>query len=152
MRRNVFIAVALVIASNAFAARLENAQVVQHDGSRGFAAEVRKYASSSTPVWIAWDAPVADTDSQMCCFGSVEAGRKNQWRNGHCSLGGKRGNFFSSTSDNAVPMVRSFFSIFAHASNGSVDEIRMFSEDCGLDGEGMTVHYLTNVNPADGIA
>ena len=35
---------------------------------------------------------------------------------------------------------------------GQVDKIRMFSEDCPLDGGGLTLHWFTGVRPADSVA
>jgi len=151
MLRKTFIALALIVSTNTFAAQLVNANVVEHDGSRGFAAAVRQVASASTPVWIAWDAATIDPDSTMCCFSSVDAGQKGQWSGGRCSLGGRRGNFINGKSTTAPVMVRTTFAIFARAEKGEVSEIRMFSEDCHVDGEGMTVHYLGNVPAADSI-
>lgn len=150
--RKLFVAVVLITAVSVFAARLERAAVVEHNASRGMAAEVRQLAASNAPIWIAWDVPTADPDSYMCCFNSVDEGDKNKWRGGRCSLGGKRGNFINGSTNAVPPTVRTTFSIFARAEKGSVGELRMFSEDCTVDAAGMTVHYLTNVSEADSIA
>jgi hypothetical protein len=152
MLRQIIIALLLLTTLPLFAARLEHASVVQHDGSRGMAATVRQLAASPKPVWIAWDEPTADPESSMCCFDTIESGQKTQWRGGRCSLASRRNGFNIGRND-AMPAVnRTTFAIFVRAANGVVDELRLFSEDCAVEGEGMTVHYLTNVAPADSIA
>ncbi|MEA2491270.1 MAG: hypothetical protein QOH21_3062 [Acidobacteriota bacterium] len=151
MLRSFLIALVLITTPQAFATQLTHAAVVQHDGSRGMAATLRQLAASAKPVWIAWDEPTADPKSSMCCFESIDAGDKSHWRGGRCSLADRR-NGFSIGDNGAMPAVnRTTFSIFARAANGVVEELRLFSEDCAVDGEGLTVHYLTNVAPADSI-
>lgn len=148
----ITLVVAVIVASHLFAERLERANVIEKSGSRGLAAEIRLLAASETPVWITWEQPVADPDAQMCCFSSVDAGQKARWRGGRCTLGQKGGSNFMGTNDEAPPITRATFSIFARAEKGSVTEIRMFSEDCAVDAAGATVHRLTGVTTADSIA
>lgn len=153
MLRKTLIAVALILTSSAaLAARLENARLVEHNVSRSLGADIRQYGASPSAVWIAWDAPVADADSYMCCFNSMDEGRQSKWRGGRCSLGGKRGNFINGNTNAVPPTTRTTFSIFARVEKGLVMELRMFSEDCEVDGEGLTVHRLSGVSPADSIA
>lgn len=156
MLRNGIIAITVIVALNGashlFAARLERANVIEKSGSRGLAAEIRQLAASDTPVWITWDAPVADPESQMCCFNSVDEGQKRNWRGGRCTLGQKGGSNFMGSNDAVPPITRTTFSIFAKAEKGSVTEIRMFSEDCVVDAAGATVHRIAGVQPADSIA
>ena len=103
-------------------------------------------------MWITWEEPVADPDSQMCCFDSIDEGEKRNWRGGRCTLGFKGGSSFMGTNDAAPPVTRTTFSIFARAEKGRVTELKMYSEDCVVDAAGATVHRLTGVPPADSIA
>lgn len=142
---------ALIGASHLFAARLERANVLERSASRGLASEIRQLAASDAPVWITWEAPVADPDSQMCCYTSIDSGEKNNWRGGRCTLGSKGGSSFMGSNDAVPPITRTTFSIFAKAEKGRVAEIRMFSEDCVVDAAGATVHRIAGVQPADSI-
>jgi hypothetical protein len=46
---------------------------------------------------------------------------------------------------------RIFFVLY-RVERGEVDRIRLFSEDCPLDGGGLTLHWLTDVRPTDSVA
>jgi hypothetical protein len=152
MRKTLIAFVVLISSLNLFAAKLENAKVVEHDASRGVGAQIRQLAGSASTVWMSWDEPAADPDSCMCCFASTDEGQRHQWRAGRCTLGAKGGNFFNGTNDAGPPVSRTSFAIFARAEEGSVVELRLFSEDCIVDARGATIHHLGGVTPAESIA
>jgi hypothetical protein len=100
-------------------------------------------------AWVGYAAPVVPGDRRLCCWNSDSMGCCDG-----CRL--ERGTSDTSISrgiDKPVPLEGSkiFFVLF-RVERGEVSRIRMFSEDCPLDGGGLTMHWLANVRPADSVA
>jgi hypothetical protein len=126
---------------------ISNANVVPASAAGGLEAAVRKalvgpYAKDGGPVWIGYAVPRVKGDGQSCCW-------NDDWRG--CGLEGNR---YSGPTAPAGPVLLegpSHMTILLRAEAGKVGKIRAFTIDCPLDAGGLTVHWLTNVDPAQNL-
>jgi HEAT repeat protein len=132
------------------APKLQNAKVVAGNGAN-LAAEVQSAERDSNPSWVAWAVPMIAGEQQMCCFDSMNG---MSTRCG-CTLGNRnQSQFTGTTSDSQTRHLESpaFFYVFLRTEGGKVEEVRTFSADCPIDGDGMTVRWLGDARPADSVA
>jgi hypothetical protein len=130
---------------------LTNARVESRAVTAGLEKEVGALlARASEPAWIGYAVPALEGDRSMCCWSGDGGGAG---RSG-CRLepGSANAVTMTSTPDRAVPLEagESFFVLY-RVEQGQVSRIRMFSEDCPLDGGGRAVHWLTGVRPPESI-
>ena len=114
--------------------RLSNGRIEAHPTAGNFQREFQALAAKLTePTWIGYTAPMIDGDHQMCDW-------SDSWR---------------STPPPVTPAhlepPDAFFVMFRIESS-QVARIRSYSVDCPLDGGGRTVHWFTNVTPAESLA
>ncbi len=108
-----------------------NGNVQARAASAGLEQQVRSLAASAAPVWIAWAVPRVEGGSNQCTV-SLEAGYQNSRGEGTPRPGGQ-------------------LLVFLRASQGNIEKIRGFGEECDIDAGGRTVHLLTGVRPADSV-
>jgi hypothetical protein len=130
---------------------LTNARVETHAVTGGLDKEMRTLMARATePAWIGYAVPALEGDRSMCCWSGDAAGAG---RTG-CRLEPGTANAVTMTTapDRAVPLEAgdSFFVLF-RVEQGQVNRIRIFSEDCPLDGGGRAFHWLTGVRPTESI-
>jgi len=148
--KRILIAI-VVLAAVAFAAdqpKLQNAKVVAGSGAN-LSAEVDHLKGEN--AWIAWSVPMIAGDHQMCCFNQYDGVTTNCG----CSLGNRDGG--SITSDSSAARNQHLegaanFYVFLRTEGGQLQKVRTFGADCPIDGDGMTVHWLADVRPADSVA
>ncbi|MEO8677959.1 MAG: HEAT repeat domain-containing protein [Vicinamibacterales bacterium] len=102
--------------------------------SAGLAKDLPALAARlSEPAWIGYAAPIIAGEHQMCDY----------WNDG-----------VRNTMSNAPVHLETpdFFFVLYRIEGGQVSRIRSYSADCPLDAGGKTVHWFTNVAPADSIA
>ena len=131
-----------------FAQNIENATVQRTDATRGVGAAIAAI-SSATPTWFAWTAPIRG--HSICCW---EGSGKSKGCCGRCKLDGGNGFSISDEDEDDGPVaigVRSEMLLVARVEHGKVRNVRLFSASCGLDGQGKTIHLLTNVSPESSI-
>ena len=143
---------ALLVTAALFAQNIENATVQRTDATRGVGAAIGAIGSP-TPTWFAWTAPIRG--HSICCW---ESGGKGKGCCGRCKLDG--GNGFSISDEDEddgdadgprAIGARSEMLLVARVERGTVRNVRLFSASCGLDGQGKTIHLLTNVSPESSI-
>lgn len=98
------------------------------------------------PFWIAYAVPSANPDNNMCC-----------WSNGGqmtCNLEPGASNAVNVTQNTGPMRLESgdVFFVLYRVEQGTVNRIRSFSEECGLDAGGRTVHWLTGVKPPESVS
>lgn len=122
----------------------EHATVRTTDASAGVAATIASIGSA-TLTWFAWTVPIRGRS--ICCY----QGKGGCC--GRCSLDG--GNGFSVNDDDGgdddglIGVGEMLLVVRVEA--GKVRRVRLFNASCAIDGQGKTVHLLTNVPPDSSI-
>jgi hypothetical protein len=127
-----------------------NARLETRSAAGGLEPAVRAVvASSRGPVWIGWAVPTTSPHSACCWSSQGEAGRVCG-----CRLEGSGGHgTFEGASEATVRLegdrrVR----VLLRASEGKLERVRVFSEDCPLDAGGLAFVWLEGVRPAESVA
>jgi hypothetical protein len=136
-----------------------NAHAEQRAAVAGLAADVKKWAEATNgPRWLGYAVPEVASDREVCCNNGG-----NSWNSGDCGICrleskeyGVNMTSHGERSGNAGGIVklegpRNIF-VLLRAENRHVMRIRLLSEDCLVDGGGLEVTWLTNVNPAESVA
>jgi HEAT repeat protein len=134
-------------------ATLQNAKVeVRAVAAGSLAAEIAK-EKAGEPHWVAYEAPLG-SKGHVCCFESFEKGRANSYCCGGCALEKEGASFNTTDADrHGVPLEgKSRLLVFYRMEKGRIDALRVFSGDCGLDGGGRRVVWLTGVSPDESAA
>jgi HEAT repeats len=114
--------------------RLSNGRLETHATAGNLQREFQALASKLTePTWIGYTAPMIPGERQMCDW-------NDSWRNSSLPV---------APVHLEPPTV--FFVMF-RIESAQVARIRSYSIDCPLDAGGKSVHWFTNVTPADSIA
>jgi hypothetical protein len=133
-----------------FAQNIENATVQRTDATRGVGAAIAAIGSP-TPTWFAWTAPIGG--HSICCWEGSGKGKGNGCC-GRCKLDGGNGFSISDEDEDDGPVAlgdKSEMLLVARVQEGKIRNVRLFSASCGLDGQGKTIHLLTNVSPESSI-
>lgn len=141
---------ALLITAALFGQNIDNATVQRTDATRGVGAAIAA-VGSATPTWFAWTAPIRGRS--ICCW---QGGGKNNGNGccGRCKLDGGNGFSINDEGDDDGPVAigeKSEMLVVARVQHGKVQNVRLFSASCGLDGQGKTIQLLTNVSPESSI-
>lgn len=128
------------------AQNIDNANVKPTDASRGVGAAIQSIGSAES-TWFAWAAPIEG--HSICCWqGSSSRGGCC----GRCKLDGNNGFSINTDRDEGPrPAQREEMLVAVRVEKGKVRRVRMFSTSCELDGQGKTIHLLTNVAPENSI-
>jgi hypothetical protein len=106
-------------------------------------------AARSTTAWVGYAVPALDGDRRACCWNGDSSGCCQACR---LEPGGSSGTNISGVRGSAVVALESqLLHVLIRLDSGRVDRIRVFSHDCALDAGGLTVHWLSNVSPADSV-
>jgi HEAT repeat protein len=102
------------------------------------------------PAWVGYAVPIVAGDHQMCCWSGDSGG---------CCSGCRLENRSGAGPVVAAPPTGPIklegstqLFVLYRVENGAISKIRMFSEDCALDGGGLALHWLTGVRAGDSIA
>ena len=111
-------------------------------------------AAAKAPVtWIEYRVPMVGGPRQMCCFDSSRGGTDCCRR---CRLEGGDGVYLASdaapTPTRIVVEPPSEMRVFARIENRAVTRVRVFSLDCDVDAEGVSLMPLTGVSAEDSVA
>lgn len=113
-------------------------------------ASLEAEVDKSATAWVGYAVPIIDGDHRMCCWNSDSPST--------CCEGCRLEPGASYTSnisrgDGPVRLEagRTFFVLY-RVERGTVNRIRMFSEECPLDAGGLTLHWLTGVRATDSVA
>lgn len=146
-------AVLLLLSAAGLAAQqpqITNARLESRALATSLEQEVRALAARQTdPVWIGYAVPARSSDHRMCCWDG---------NGGNCCTGCRLEPGVASTvmdfrqESRPIPLEAgdSLFILY-RLEKGEVTRIRMFSEDCPLDGAGRVVYWLTGVREADSV-
>jgi HEAT repeat protein len=170
MRATLFLLTLITVDLAAAQVRLDNATVERHSAAPGLERTFRSIVDRA-PVkpgdsyWIAYTVPVVNGDRVMCCFdsdnstwsrGGVFVGRGDRCCGGCRLEPGTRDPVATGASQRlgpaAVPLESSRFSIFYRIVGGTLERVRVFSEQCAVDAGGRVVHWLDDVKPAESVA
>jgi hypothetical protein len=106
-------------------------------------------AAKSATAWVGYAVPAIDGDHRSCCWNGDSGGCCQGCR---LEPGGTSGTTFSGNNRQGVAALESQpLHVLIRLDGGRVDRIRMFSHDCALDAGGLTVHWLSNVSPAESV-
>ena len=140
--RRVLAAVAIVMGADAAAAQ---------------SLQQRIDAAAKAPVtWIEYRVPMAGGSRRMCCFDSLNPGHRGTDCCGRCRLEGGDGVFLADDTPPAPARIvvepASEMRVFARIENRVITRVRVFSLDCDVDADGLTVVPLTGVNVDESVA
>src|SRR5438034_6356076 len=103
------------------------------------------------PAWIGYAVPVVAGNHSICCYLSEDRHKPAALRHGRCKLEGRdEGMNFQNNDDDERISPAQILVLFRVAEK-SLGKIRVFTDDCELDGGGLPVHWLTNVKPKESI-
>jgi len=106
-------------------------------------------AAKSATAWVGYAVPTLDGDRRSCCWSGDSGGCCQACR---LEPGGTSGTTFSGINRPGVASLESSpLHVLMRLDGGGVDRIRTFSHDCVLDAGGLTVHWLSNVSPAESV-
>jgi hypothetical protein len=127
---------------------VSNGQVAPRAVAGNLAADFRALAATLIDAaWVGYAVPIVDGEHHMCCSGGP----------GECCGGcrlepGASGVVMDTGSTGRVRLEPSdVFFVLYRVERGQVERIRIFSEECGLDAGGRTIHWLTGVRPAESV-
>jgi hypothetical protein len=148
-------ALLLAVSTSTQQPSVQNGQVVPQVVSGSLDRAFRDLAAKQTePAWIGYAMPAIPGEHQMCCWSNMDSFNSNNCCNG-CNL--EPGTPFAAKTpanrQGPVPLEpgRIFFVLYRIEAR-EVSRIRIFSEECPLDGGGRTIHWLTGVRSPDSIA
>jgi hypothetical protein len=124
------------------AVSIDNATVPTTDASKGVGAAIASIGSKS-PTWFAWTVPIRG--HSICCWD----GKKGCC--GRCALDGGNGFSVNDNDDDDGPVGVGEMLVVVRMEGGKVRRVRLFSAACSIDGQGKTVHVLSNVSPDSSI-
>jgi HEAT repeat protein len=128
--------------------------VLSADAAAAQSIQQRIDAAAKAPVtWIEYRVPMAGGSRRMCCFDSSNRGPDCC---GRCRLAGGDGVFVASDTPSAPVRIvvepPSEMRVFARIENRVITRVRVFSLDCDVDADGLSVVPLTGVNVDESVA
>lgn len=118
---------------------LYNAEVVQYTLSDDPAKAAQKIGDG----WLAFSMPALEGTHSPCCW----SGRWGKVGQPGCSLDSRHTSYGSSSESPLVDNV----AVFARLAAGQVRELRVFGEQCPVDGDGEKVTWLANAGESDAL-
>ncbi len=121
------------------------------------ASAISAAAGTKGPAWIAWEVPVSDPGSHVCCYDTLDGFERGPRMSGRCTLekerswtmsrgGENEGNVLPGADDHRALVV------LVRMENGAVERVRSVSDDCPVDPGDVPVVVLTGVRPAESVA
>jgi hypothetical protein len=141
-------ALALLASFHLDAAPLAGAKMEQAAGD--LAGAVRSAAAGKAPAWIGYSVPVVGSHHVCCGWGNTGSGPCG----GHCSLdSGFYGQGFSISDSDDCHSDPGALGIFLKIGrDGRAERLRVFSESCAVDAQGISIAWLDRVAPAESVA
>jgi hypothetical protein len=144
---------ALVIAAPAAAQpRVTNGEVREIAVEGGFTrASLNALAAKSGTSWLAYSVPLVEGD-RWVCDGNYYGGRGIQLERSGINIQDRRD--VAPPSGQSVMMLEGARQLWVlyRFEGGTVERIRIASEDCTLDAGGLTLNWARNVTPAESVA
>ena len=157
MRRLVqSLLVTLIVSALAVAQpHVSNGKVETATAAGGLQSALRQAAgTASGPVWAGYAVPIVDTSKpRMICCGNYSSGENSQSCCGGCRLEGDNNGYVSANGGNCVqtePATQLI--VLLRYSEGQVTRVRAMTPGCAVDAGGLTLHWLTEVRPAESVA
>src|SRR5438132_11517068 len=122
---------------------LRNARVEERTAGGLEAALRDARRTKDGPTWIAWSVPQAGRRS-LCCYDWAHHAKDG------CALEEDHG-FGSSDEAQAEGAPTPLLYVFLKVAEGRVERVRVFSEDCAVDGGGRTVAFVKGVSSKDSL-
>lgn len=132
----------------AVAAATADAQTLQQ--------RVDAVAAKGGVAWVEYRVPMVGGSRRMCCFDSAAARGADCC--GRCRLEGRDGVVLNNSNQPEPAAARivveppSEMRVFARVENRSVTRLRIFSLDCDVDADGVTVTTLSGISADDSVA
>jgi HEAT repeat protein len=138
-----------VLAFAAVPTNLLNARVETRVAEGRLAPIVKEaQAAGGKPLWLAYGELGRGTE-QRCCYEM----RGSRVSCPGCVLEGTRHFTFSTERRDSVPLeARSEIRVLLRVANGRVSDVRVYSADCPLDADGLSVLWLEGVTAAESLA
>jgi len=134
-------------------ARLVNAKVQTRPVTSSLEQEFHPLVKSqANSAWIGYAVPLVEGSHRICCFSSDESNKPDSLRRGRCELEGRDEGMNFNTNDDDHHSNSGFAIVMFRVSGQNVGKIRVFTDDCELDGGGLAVHWLTGVKPKESVA
>ena len=113
-------------------------------------AAIENAAGKAGTAWVGYAVPIVAGEHSMCCWNGDANGCCNGCRLERTT---GSGSFVSQPSGSPVKLEGSTqLYVLYRVESGSINRIRIFSEDCALDAGGLVLHWLTGVRAADSVS
>lgn len=140
--------------------RLANARQTTRSAAAGLTRVLNEIVGAADGVtWVGYAVPAVDDDRSRCCDSCQSAG------NGCCGEytleGGSRhvkaGPAGPAAGRNGTPPTARLDAtdqalVFLRIEHHAIEKVRVFSDDCPIDGSGLPVVWLTDVQPAESLS
>jgi len=126
---------------------IKNAKVETVGASGSLQQQIEAFAGRQTgTAWIGYAVPAVESRRTICC--SDEG-----WNNccGTCHLDSEHNTFSGSRDDCDAPESKSV-AVFYRVEEKKIENIRLFSENCSIDGGGLPITLLSGVDPRQSIS
>ncbi len=130
------------VAASGQQANLIHAKLDQATASTGLSASIVDVtAHDSGPSWIGYALPAVENHRGD--------GDEDGWRS--CTADLEEGSSITNDSGNLESPTDRHILIFMRVEKQQVEKVRMFDDGCRVDADGMPVHWLTGVRPAESV-
>ncbi len=130
------------LAAKAQQANLVHAKLDQAQAAGGLSATIAAAtAHDSGPSWIGYASPAVDDHRGN--------GGEDGWRS--CTADLEEGSSITNDSGDLEAPADRHILIFLRAERQRIEKVRMFDDGCRVDADGMAVHWLTGVKPAESV-
>lgn len=139
------------LASYAQPPRVLNAQIILRSAAAGLNPTVQSLLSNQNePLWIGYSIPIIPGEHYLCCYSWEGSSRSG----GRCRLEGTRVTNVQSPGDARAVRLESgrFLLILLRAEAGTIQKIRIFTEECELDAGGLSFYWLKDVKAPESVS
>lgn len=131
--------------------QIVNAKLETRSAAEGLGNAIHAIIQNETaPAWAGYAVPIVPGNHDMCCFDSYGSWGDRQC--GRCALEENHSFGISKDTSQRVDLEGSRkLLVFFRVSQKQVTKIRTFSDNCVIDAGGLTVYWLTDVQPPESI-
>lgn len=150
MKSFLVVLISLCVLGNAVAAaqlpHLLNAQPVERSARAGLQPVLNELSTSTgKAVWVGYSVPAIPGEHHMCCFSNGYRSHQDDSCCGSCRLDGHAGSLTTNKQENCQSTLSNTFYVFLQFDKGQVEHARMFSPNCTIDAQGVTLFWLSDV-------
>ena len=149
--KSLLIVLGVALLAAAQQPRVTNGKLEPASAGGGLQPTVSRIAGTQGIVWIGYAVPIIDSSKpRTICCGNYSSGEGSQNCCGGCRLEGNS-NFVSQEGTCVQVEPATYLLVLVRYSDGKASRLRVMTPGCGVDAGGMTIHWLTEVQPAQSV-